>query len=1493
MEFSLGAILKPLSAIIGKLGLLLRRWWTERRAGHEPDSVPVDQAELLLDNALRRLGAFEQNTSRWTIFWFKTFSRFSLPKSLRTEHFRDWISRQDVQSDLKSLARATVSGAPEDRDARIRLTDIYTVISREDQCDAEDIMARALARLKHNLQGTVGDASLAALVQAGFGSIHGRLDSKQAALLVPQAQAGEESTPLPAPLDVETIERAFGVVSQVLLGWPQETDGKWIERPELEQLHHLITAKESVVTVLLGKPGEGKSAILARLGTRLTGENTILLAIKADQIPRKVETLDDLDNWIGSPIPIAEALRRLAAVRRVVVLIDQLDALAELMDQHSERLSALFRLVGAISNTPNLHVIMSCREFEFRNDVRLITLKAESIALSPLTWDQVSPLLTTHQPDADTWNEEVREVLRTPQHLAIFLSHLSGSKNVPTFSSYQGLLNRVVEERLEQGYGSRTVEAAERIAGEMAQEEELWLARDRFEPEFRNELKNLKAAEFLVSSENDLSIAFRHQTLFDFLRARSFLRQRMSLAKHVTVEKQESLFIRPILWSTLHYLRGADRAIYRKEFRHLWEHEGLRLHLRYLLISFLGQGKEPDDEEANWLLPTLDDPVLRPKTLQAVAGNAGWFSRLRGRLPALMTTPVSQLRESAGLLNRAVQFEPDAVFRLVKSHWTAEERFHELALFVLRESPSWDASRVEIVAQIADHAPIDSFSILEIAKRIARFMPDLAPEVFVRYLRARTNRIAASSDSSVHAYDQLLDGEQGWYEIDKLALEAPRAFVERLWPWIADILGRLAEEQHPFLNEYRGHSGLSFSRYPDSGKRHPFTHAIELAIQEFAETDPDAFCDFVDSEKTTDLKALHHLLALGLEKIVSSHSSKVLEYLLEDPRRFAIGDMYDTHRDSGNLISALVPVLGDDDALRLETAIISWPKYRDDVIPPGEDRRLRFERRKWNREHRLRLLRRFPDDRLSLKSQKHLAEEQRALPNTPDREVSPPEVKLVDSPMSPEQMTKATNDQIIKLFEELTDDTEWNHPRRQFNLEGGSIQASRAFADFAKNDSGRALQIIKQFRPGTQERPSGYALAALGGETVPPEKLIACIQELEERGFASEEYKSSAARCLREIAQRSDGLDDVTCDLLESWLSNWDPKAGDADTSHVDIPRTVDNQYDSILWGLEGSEVLPEGNYPVLSALTLGYLLRKPESADDWLAVLERHLLRLEDPRVWCALVIYLDHVLRADPDRSIAFFESLFNEYPTILESAAGVRLIGRIFDRIPSEMFNRILARWISGKWTLGPLAAGEIATLKLCRNTNETEASKQVERFLAGADYDPSVAAALRIGITHTLVIAWREPPLRELATPLLVRLASVENADIGRALSAVFVKTNPLPPDDFTRKLLEAFLKQPSILKVGSGHFVIERLKVLLREGWSPTLVQTVANTLVGDAMKDTRAARPGDWAGLVEIALTLHRLPETRMAGLDLFERLIGLDVYEVPERLKALDRRFP
>ena len=88
--------------------------------------------------------------------------------------------------------------------------------------------------------------------------------------------------------------------------------------------------------------------------------------------------------------------------------------------------------------------------------------------------------------------------------------------------------------------------------------------------------------------------------------------------------------------------------------------------------------------------------------------------------------------------------------------------------------------------------------------------------------------------------------------------------------------------------------------------------------------------------------------------------------------------------------------------------------------------------------------------------------------------------------MSAEQMAKAADDQILALFEELTDDTGWDHPRlRGRAFVGGSIQASRAFAEFAGNAPERALGIIRTFEVETMERPAGAALAVLGDSAVP------------------------------------------------------------------------------------------------------------------------------------------------------------------------------------------------------------------------------------------------------------------------------------------------------------------------------------------------------------------------------------------------------------------------
>ena len=1324
---------------------------------------------------------------------------------------------------------------------------------------------------------------------------------------------------LPMSLDVSAVEQAFGGVSTALLNWPQETDGHWIERPELDQLHDLTTREESAVTVLLGKPGEGKSAILARLGVKLSSEDSVLLAIKADQLPRNTATLEDLDKWIDCSIPVMEALRKLAEKRRVVVLIDQLDALADLMDQYSERLSVLLRLVDGVRGLPNLHVLLSCREFEFQNDVRLNTMNAEKVSLASLSWDEVKHVPEARGLDTSGWGEDVRDVLRTPQHLAMFLEHLADKGDEPLFTNYQDLLARILKERLEKVHGHCAIEAAERIAADMALEEELWLGRHRYEQEFGTEMKQLETTGFLVSSDNGMRITFRHQTLFEFLRARSFLRDRLSLADYIVEKKQESLFIRPILWSALNYLRASDAAIYRKQFGQLWTRKDLRPHLRDLLIKFLGNINDPDDQEVQWLFPRLEDPALRSKILSAISSGSGWFARMGRRLPTLMTAELEIAREVVPLLSKAAEYEPAEVLHLVDRHWVGDERYLTCALSVLRSFKCWDESSVDIIARLADYAPADMFAIQNITNEISISRPDLAPKVIVRYLKARVEKVSTDMapptgrplpevsvteqidsnfqhSDALSAYEWLIDNDSDWHNIERLVMNAPSAFVREIWPWLVDLFERISQKTQPFLNKYRDHHSFAFEQENDD--RHPLQKGIEVAVRGYAESEAEDFLEFVETNKNTDLNVLHRLLAFGLERIAHQHPTAVLEYLLEDPRRFAIGDMNNIRRESQALISAVAPKLKNKEALCLERAIRRWPYYR--IVPEREDASSRLERLKLTREQQLKLLHVFPVDQLSSSGQRHLREEKRAFPSALTQETRAIEARLIGSPMSAEQMAKATDDQIFSLFEELTDDTGWNHPTRRWtDSVGGSIQASREFANFAKNTPDRALNLIRRFQVGTMENPAGTALVELGKGTTPPETLIKSIRDLDERGFSSQLFRVDVARCLAQLSPRANGLENRMCELLEKWITDWHPEAeGDSTDDGFDhlivngdnSEQEEDNK--SLLWDDRGTRSVPQGNYHFLDALMCGYLCRKPPGYDSWLAVLERHLKRYENPAVWREVAEDLWRLGEADRQRATIFMESFICYRPDVLFSVTGARLIAHVQTWLSEELLERFINNWIARNWKYGPQAAGEIMALSLCRNPDSSKIKEQVELFLEGGDHKPQVVDGLHLGITHTLVAAWGEPALRALTTPLLLRLMSTGSETVGNALSAIFVKCDPLPADDHTHKLLEAMLHRPSILSGGS-YFLIKGLKGLLREGWNSILVHKVANALIqekGNALGDISTSWAVYAGDLADIALTLHRNLETRGAGLDLFERLMDVSSYGLDERIAMIDR---
>ena len=405
-------------------------------------------------------------------------------------------------------------------------------------------------------------------------------------------QGRKEPPPIPAAggSAIGAVANAFAEASCHVLAWRQtlRANDEWIDRPELERILEYARNGGDGPMVVLSAPGGGKSALLARAACQLIDETSIVLAIKADRLPADVDSIAKLTDDLRLPTDVESALVAAAGVRNAVLIIDQMDALADLVDIDTRRLDVLLVLVENVAKDDRIRVVMSCREFDYRHDVRMHRLRAEELVLAVPEQAKVDAVLTAHGVDPTLLAPRTRDLLNNMQALDVFLQVTPAHRAQPGMDTYQKLPKALWDDRLS-GRLNRTAleKSAEQLAWMMARREELWLTDaviSTVEPPPR--IEELRAAG-LISREGG-KVAFSHQTLFEFARARHFLAEQESLPAYVRA-RQTALFVRPTLWTSLAYLRATDRQPYLQQLEELWLDNDLRPHLHRLLIDFVGQ----------------------------------------------------------------------------------------------------------------------------------------------------------------------------------------------------------------------------------------------------------------------------------------------------------------------------------------------------------------------------------------------------------------------------------------------------------------------------------------------------------------------------------------------------------------------------------------------------------------------------------------------------------------------------------------------------------------------------------------------------------------------------------------------------------------------------------------------------------------------------------------------------------------------------------------
>ena len=1347
-------------------------------------------------------------------------------------------------------------------------------------------------RILRHMESSLGVPSIG----RGDTSIHGRIVARET-----------------RALDTSLVITSFHAASVDLLGWPQTLDGgQWIERPELTLLVDRIATTEHSVSLVLGKPGSGKSALLARFAQESLAKGWVVLAVKADQLPEEISSLDGLRVQYDLPGSVLDCLKAIAGERKVVLIVDQLDALSELVDLKTRRLSVLLKLINQAKMIENIHIVSSCREFERTYDKRLNSVDAEEVHLALPPWETIEKILQERHVAATAWPEAFREILRVPQCLKLFLRHFCGTGESRIFLTYQAMLEQLwsglfgVPEHL--GAGALIYD----IATEMAEREVLFVPAAKYDAQ-RRELDYAVSSGILKYDPSGCQISFVHQTLFDFARARAFVAREHSLSRYV-LERQTGLFVRPKLWSALHYLRGSDQEAYRTELEAIWGTETLRPHIRMLLIDFVGHQEQPHDFEIRLLRPMFLNQNYGANAFAAIAGQKAWFDVIAGgELSEAMCAEPKNAWATIRVLEAAWPFAKERVLELLNRFWVPDTTKRDHVWYTLRTLQEWDREALTVAIHIIEHGPVSNSSVHDLATIISASAPDLAPELVgaqfkkqVReVLRARTPRQELPGDATSEqrmAYirhdigdplKKFIEGHGEWYELSAVAKAAPKAYLEHVWPPIREAIEELSREDNNLKVAYRSDHALATALEVESederGTEHPLMDSFVYAVRECAMHDFVGFRVFVENNQTSDALTVHRLIALGLCEAASSNPRYALDYLLGDLRRLSLGNFHEDERETKMLLRALVLNLSDPDCRRLEDAIQSADLYRD--IASQREPKDRFRYQKCNRQFRLRLFLQYPKEHLSPATRDLVESELRSFPEFTDRRRVVVSWTSV-SPMSADEMARASDKTIEKFLGAFPDDTGWGE---RFEKHGGSVEVSRAFADFAKKESQRAIEIIMKLDPATHQRPAAYAIRELPENAVANERLFDLILTLDAKGFTSEEFRHAAADALLKRAKRPRGLSDPIIDLLVRWLDEYkiEPATGGTEESKGDETER-DERAKTILWGYGGGYALPGGSYPLLNALIFGLIARDSIPSERLLGILKKHVARDDCVDVWSALAFdTLSRLRYCDRATAQNFLVTLFETYPTLLERKSGIILVAHMVGWASPEVTRKWMEQILRSAWSCAYQAYGELLGLRQALIKDDQWSRQEIVRILDQAANTSEEDQKVLCGVVHAAVNVWNDVSDRTLLKQIMCVGMNSADKDVGAAALDWFRVVDELRVNDDTRPVLEALAGGKALETLARRSYTLDRLGDIVDD--APDLVYRISRRVI-DICKDnignlaTSAALESET--LLSISMTLQRQDEPhRINGLELFELLLHYNAYKVRDVLMDIDRR--
>lgn len=252
--------------------------------------------------------------------------------------------------------------------------------------------------------------------------------------------------------------------------------------------------------------------------------------------------------------PIVSVIRDMAKEKkRVVLLIDQIDALSLSLSSNRTPLRSILKLIEQVRLVPHVRIVLSCRPYDLEYDPILNDLKIPvKWEIKTLNADKVKNILSVHGQETDI-GKHLIDFLGNPLYLYLYLKVIPyGKLRYPiTAEVLYNELWRIYITDIDENKITRKslLDFLDVMTNAMYERQELSIHQREIESNYITEMRYMLSVGLLLQTSNG-RVQFFHQTMFDYVYARRFVEKGCNLLEKLSSQHQ-GLFSRAAVKSIL------------------------------------------------------------------------------------------------------------------------------------------------------------------------------------------------------------------------------------------------------------------------------------------------------------------------------------------------------------------------------------------------------------------------------------------------------------------------------------------------------------------------------------------------------------------------------------------------------------------------------------------------------------------------------------------------------------------------------------------------------------------------------------------------------------------------------------------------------------------------------------------------------------------------------------------------------------------------------